>query len=553
MVVETTLFQPGPAFVQWLLTMLACCVIATLVGLVASLTSYGSTGPRVVLETLGRALRDLIFLSPKRILAVAILTFKEASRRKAFMIGFLFLLLFMFGGWFLGANNAEKPAKPYVIFVITSMNFLLILMALLVSCWGIPADIKARSLHTVVTKPVRRSEILMGRMLGYASVVTLVLLCTAAVGYFWIIGKVPALAQDQLMARVPYYSSSLSFLDRNGNQAAAGINVGDIWEYRSFIEGGTKARAQWTFENLDAAALRKAITKGEEGDKVLRIEQSFEAFRTYKGDVRQQLRYNLSLYNPTKNLRVPFGTFSVEEHSVDADAATVEIPLELTYTDSSDADSTVKTVSLSEDLIDNGKLIVEISALDPQQYIGVAQHDLFIRLPDKLFITTYAKSCMGLWLLLMLIVIIGTSSSCFVKGPVATILTGSLIFIGFVFRDQIDKTLATLAQNQQVLGGGSFESIYRLLTQMNQQSPLPDNVGTDMIKFLDQGVFGMLRVVNALIPDLQYFSTSEYPANGFDVPWGAMLLPSLLITLAYLVPMIVLGYFSLQLRELEHK
>lgn len=545
MVVETALFQPGPAFVQWLVTMVACSLMALVVGFVAALTSYGSAGPGVVFSTVGRGIRDLLFLSPKRIYAIAILTFKEAARRKAFMIGFLFLLLFMFGGWFLGGTDLEKPAKPYVIFVITSMNFLLILMTLLVACWGIPADIKARSLHTVVTKPVRRSEILLGRMLGYGSVITLVLICTSVVGYFWILGKVPTLAQKQLIARVPFYSTSLEFLDRNGDKAAAGINVGDIWEYRSFVEGGTKARAQWTFENLDVASIKKA---GK-----LRVEQSFEAFRTFKGDVRQQLRYNLAFYNPQKDLHVPIGTFQVEEHNTNVDAATVDIPLDLTYRDTFDVNAPEKSVNVIDDLMHDGKLMLEISALEPQQYIGVAQHDLFIRLTDRSFLTTYAKSCLGLWLLLMLIVIIGTSSSCFVKGPVATILTGSLIFVGFVFRGQIDKTLGDLAKNQQVLGGGSIESIYRLLTQMNQQSPLPDNMGTDVIKFLDQGVFGMLRVVNALIPDLQYFSTSEYPANGFDVPWGAMLLPSLLITLAYLIPMVVLGYFSLQLRELEHK
>jgi len=545
MVVETALFQPGQAFLHWLLVMVACGVIALAVGLVAALTTYGSAGPRMAMMAFSRGVYDLVFLSFRRILAIAILTFKEASRRKAFMIGFLFLLLFMFGGWFLGTKDLEKPAKPYVIFVITSMNFLLILMALLVSCWGIPADIKARSLHTVVTKPVRRSELLLGRMLGYAGVITLVLLCTSVVGYFWILSKVPAQAQSQLIARVPYYSTRLTFLDRNGDPSTTGINVGDIWEYRSFVEGGTKAKAQWTFENLDVARLRK--------DGKIRVEQSFEAFRTFKGDVRQQLRYNLGFFNPAKDLHVPIGTFQVQEHSLNADEATVTVPLELTYRDTFDVNAPEKTVHVLDDLMHDGKLMLEVSALEPQQYIGVAQHDLFIRLPDKLFISTYAKSCLGLWLLLMLIVIIGTSSSCFVKGPVATILTGSLIFVGFVFREQIDKTLTTLANDQQVLGGGSIESIYRLLTQMNQQSPLPDNIGTDMIKFLDQGVFGMLRVVNALIPDLQYYSTSQYPANGFDVPWGTILLPSLLITVAYLIPMVILGYFSLQLRELEHK
>jgi len=544
MVVEIDSYEILPSLVQWLLVVVGAGLVALVVGFVASLTAYGAAGPRMMALTLSRGIRDLVLLSPRRIGAIALLTFKEAQRRKAFMVGLIFLLLFMFGGWFLGTGGSDRAAKPYVILVMSAMSFLLILMALLVSCWGIPADIKARSLHTVVTKPVRRSELVIGRMLGYAGVLTLVLVVTAVCGYFWIWQKVPATAQSQLIARVPHYTSDLKFLDRTG-APGAGLNVGDIWDYRSFIEGGTNARAMWTFSGMDPAALKRA---GE-----LRLEQSFEAFRTYKGDVNQQLRYTLSLYNPKTDLRVPVGTYTVEEHSTNAEATTVRIPVELVYRDSYEVNAEEKKINLADDLIYDGKLTVEVGALESQQYIGVASHDMFLREPDRTFLSSYSKACLGLWLLLMLIVIIGTTSSCFVKGPVATILTGSLIFVGYVFRSRIDTVLTGLAERKGPIGGGSFESTYRLLTQMNEVSPLPQNVGTDIIKTLDLGVFGMLRIVNALVPDLRYFNTSEYPANGFDVPWGAMLLPSLLITLGFLIPMIILGYFSLQLRELEHK
>ncbi len=545
MVVEISPFNLTHGLVYWLLVMVAAVVISLIVGLVASLAAYGSSGPNRLAITIQRGIKDLLFLSPRRIFAIAILTFKESQRRKAFMIGLLFLALFMFGGWFLGGPGSDRAAKPFIIFVMTAMSFLLIVMALLVSCWGIPADIKARSLHTVVTKPVRRSEIVIGRMLGYVGVLTIVLVATSICGYFWIWQKVPAAAQNQLIARVPHYATDIEFLDRTGAVGKTGLNVGDIWDYRSFIEGGTNARAIWTFENLNVAELKRA---GQ-----LRLEQSFEAFRTYKGDVNQQLRYTLSLYNPTTKLRVPIGTYPVQEHAVDAAKTTVDIPAELTYRDSYSLDAPEKKVQIFDELIDNGKLTVEIGALEAQQYIGVAKYDMFVRMQDRTFLATYAKACFGLWLLLVLIVIIGTASSCFVKGPVATILTGSLIFVGFVFRERIDKVLSDLAVNTGPIGGGSFESMYRLVTQMNAVSPLPENIGTDLIKTLDQGVFGLMRVVNTLIPDLQYFNTSEYPANGFDVPWGAMLLPSVVITIGFLIPLVILGYFSLQLRELEHK
>jgi hypothetical protein len=540
---EIESFDLGSALLHWLIVVGVCGLVALLMGLAVSLVTYGMSGLRVTTTTVRRGIRDLTRLSLKRIGSVANLTYKEAWRRKAFMVGLLFVLLFMFGGWFLGTDE-EKPAVNYVTFVMTSMFFLLNLMALLVACWGIPADIKARSLHTVVTKPVRRSEIVIGRMAGYAGVVTLVLLGTSALGFIWIQRQVPERAKDQLIARVPVYGS-LSFLDRNGNPAARGINVGDLWDYRSFIEGLTQARAIWKFENLDVAALQ-----AQDG---MTLEQTFEAFRTYKGDIEEQVRYMVTLVNPETDLKVTVGTFPVQEFKRGPEDSIIPIPRLLTYRDSYDIDAEERTADLFEDLIHDRSLTVEIACVDEQQHIGVARNDLFIRMPDRPFWVTYVKSVSSLWLMVILVVIIGTSASCFLKGPVATIFTGSLLVLGNLLRGFMEDILDQLSSEGQVLGGGTFESIYRLVTQMNVSSPLPENIGTDIIKKLDEGVFGMLHVVHAVIPNFTYFNTSMFTANGFDVPWEGALLPGLATTLGFFIPLVILGYFSLQLRELEHK
>ena len=51
------------------------------------------------------------------------------------------------------------------------------------------------------------------------------------------------------MARVPVYGK-LGFKNRSGEDAEKGVNVGDEWTYRSFIEGGSQAAAMWTFEGI---------------------------------------------------------------------------------------------------------------------------------------------------------------------------------------------------------------------------------------------------------------------------------------------------------------
>ena len=60
-----------------------------------------------------------------------------------------------------------------------------------------------------------------------------------------------------LVARVPVYGK-LRFKNRLGVDAEKGINVGDEWTYRSFIEGGTRAAAIWTFEGIRSRSFPRA-------------------------------------------------------------------------------------------------------------------------------------------------------------------------------------------------------------------------------------------------------------------------------------------------------
>ncbi len=547
MSIEPSTFNLSAALQHWLIAVLACTAIAIALGFVFSLIAGGLSGPRTFWKSIRGGLSDISQISVQRVGALASLTMKEAISRKALMIGGLFVLLFMFGGWFLGSSDQEKPALPYITFVMSAMYFLLCLMALLISCWGLPADIKAKSMHTIVTKPVRRSEIVIGRILGYSAIVLSILSVTAIFGYVWILRQVPKESEAQMVARVPAYGD-LGFLDRNGEAAEAGINVGYTWEYRSYIEGLTKARAIWTFENLNVDELK--------GSDHVRFEQSFEAFRTYKGDIEEEIRYQITLVNPSTDLRVTLpDTYPVHEFSDDPELSVVRIPEKLEYIDSYERDAKPKQASLFNDIFDGNSLTVEIACVDDQQYIGCAEGDLFIRMKDRSFLTSYVKANVGLALMLILVVAFGTTSSCFLKGPVSTFLTGTVIILGNSIYTFIAETEKSRTDDGGILGGGVLESVYRLVFKMNQTTELPDNLGfgKNIIEFLDENVFNVLFFVKSVIPNFSYFNTSRYAANGFDVPWTGALLPSILTTIGFIIPLIIIGYFSLQFRELEHK
>src|SRR5262245_36779605 len=128
---------------------------------------------------------DLPRFSPRRTLAVARLAIQEAIRNRV-LVGFgIFILLLLVAGLFLDVQN-NNPSRVYLSFVLTSTNYLVLLMALLLSAFSLPNDIKNRTIYTVVTKPIRASEIVLGRTLGFAAVGTAMLLLMGLISYFFV-------------------------------------------------------------------------------------------------------------------------------------------------------------------------------------------------------------------------------------------------------------------------------------------------------------------------------------------------------------------------------
>ncbi len=530
--------------------------------ILVALGIYGTSGPVAVMGRVWQGLHDFTHLSPKRIWAISRLTILEAWRRKALWVFAVFAFLMMFAGWFLDSElRPEMQVKNAVSFALTTVSWLTIPVLLLLSCWGIPEDIRVRSMHTVVTKPVRRNEIVMGRILGFSCVSATIVAIMGVVGYVWVlrqvpedshpelpftkrvclaIGLLPDLPQDVIVkkfCRMPVYGT-LEFVDNQGNLTDKGVNTGDIWEFRSYIEGGSsKSAARYKFP-VDGPV-----------DEI-KLESRFEAFRTHKGRMGQSLLVRYVLVNPKKDLRVPLPSFEIKEFTLNEHF----IKREVSYYDESIKDT--RTVDLFKDLVffDDSEKVkhdvfqVEVQCLDSGQYLGMARPDFFIRLPDRSFLVGYFKAVFGLWLLTVFIVSIGVTASTFVKGPVATLLTFSVLIVGQGFRDFMIR-LITGEQK----GGGPLESWYRLVTHMNDTLELPSTVGIQVMQGIDKVLLSVLWLMQHLIPDLSSFVMSPYVANGFDVPWGVALFRSLAMTIGYLIPCLLVGYYSLTLRELEAK
>ncbi len=127
-------------------------------------------------------------------LVIARLTFAEAARRRillaALILGVIFLIIYGLGFHFIMADIERTMRGPSLVqlneirnFLMMAgmyvVNFLTIMMTVLTSVDTLSGEITSGTIHTMVSKPIRRWEILLGKWLGFAGMVTLYLLLMA--------------------------------------------------------------------------------------------------------------------------------------------------------------------------------------------------------------------------------------------------------------------------------------------------------------------------------------------------------------------------------------
>ena len=125
---------------------------------------------------------------------IARLTFREAGRRKillaAFVLGLIYLVIYGVGFFFVNQETTRSQIGPGLMelnqirnFLFMAglyvVNFLTVMMAVLTSVDTLSGEIATGTVHTLVSKPVQRWEIVFGKWLGFAGMLTLYLMLMA--------------------------------------------------------------------------------------------------------------------------------------------------------------------------------------------------------------------------------------------------------------------------------------------------------------------------------------------------------------------------------------
>ena len=205
----------------------------------------------------------------------------------------------------------------------------------------------------------------------------------------------------------------LSFQDKTGADKDKGINVGDEWMYRSFIEGRTSAAAIWTFEGLTADLFPESRFPNG-----IPVEMTIEVFRTYKGNQEKGVAGTIELGNPETGKQVFLRNFLAKKFATDVQM----IPRTFHHGGQRRQSGNDRSVSRpGERRRPLGRS--SCNAWKPNQYYGMAQADLYIRAADSSFAWNFCKGYLGIWLQMALVISLGVMFSTFLSGPVALLAT----------------------------------------------------------------------------------------------------------------------------------
>ncbi len=139
------------------------------------------------------------------LLKIAGITFMEARWRKVawaiILLGLAFLIVYGVGFYFMWRDMGRyndiatvRMLEPVNFFVLAGMYgvaFLGVVLALLISVDTIAGEITSGTIQTLVTKPLRRWEVVVGKWLGLAAMLSLfiVVMCGALIGIVWTITR----------------------------------------------------------------------------------------------------------------------------------------------------------------------------------------------------------------------------------------------------------------------------------------------------------------------------------------------------------------------------
>lgn len=393
------------------------------------------------------------------ILTIAGHTFREVIRKKILhvLIG-LGILILIVSPFIPTTDEADARVKIMLVVFFQVVVLLCIVGMVFLSATSIPHEIEDRTIYGILSKPVSRLKIVVGKITGFALVSALVLIILGLVNIvaiYRVASKLPEGYRGILKARNEFTASQFSIQGKSHH-----VRQGIVW-----IEGGRSGIALWSFSELY---------------KKLDSKSSFE------------VEFNLKIDSSRKDIdAIPLvvGTEDAGEGQCKTSVLSAKIDEPL-------------TVKIDPAIVGkSGAVNVTVFPIHSTDYIGVTQGDAKLFAVQNGFVYNYAKAIVITFLKFLLIISIAVMGSTYLSAPVS-IVSALVIFLCGHILDFV-KDFSLVIQRYDV-------HEHTLLAVLKKPNIL--------LVYIDYLIKKPLEWFSVILPDFKRFDSLKFLLKDINIP-----------------------------------
>jgi hypothetical protein len=199
-----------------------------------------------------------------KIWAIARMTILEARRRKVFTILLLFAVALLSSILFFPSVEMESRLRLIEVWALRASAIFTAIVALFLAGFSLPQDFEQKRIYMIVTKPVSKSFVFLGRYVGYVLLLALFIgtMGLITVGFLRTVkafsgDKFPALAAYPRVMHAVFTHPGGDDIEGGGLKGAVKFGPGNalVWTFhglgRSNFEDSVRAQARLVFGSLN--------------------------------------------------------------------------------------------------------------------------------------------------------------------------------------------------------------------------------------------------------------------------------------------------------------
>lgn len=396
-----------------------------------------------------------------RIWAIARMTLLEAMRRKVFTILLLFAVALLSSSLFFPSVEIEYRLRLIEVWALRASAIFTAIVGLFLAGFSLPQDFENKRIYMIVSKPVSKSSVFLGRYVGY------VLLLAVFIGAMGLI-TVTFLRAVKLFSGEKFPALAAFPLVHAQSLAAPGGKEleGGVADYA--VGFGEDRALVWTFRGLKRSSFQDAV----HGQARLIFGAENDPYRT-SGTVKARFVGRGGLPHP----------------------------ITLTMNTNEEADLEFPSSIIGDD----GTIDVEFRCGDADGIIAASKDWLFIREKSMSFELAYLRGLILILFQSMIVLSLTLMASTVMSAPLSILLGILLYIVGSIYgniRDgthEIDQSLAEIRLD-------------------GHKHPGPENLPPWVLKVSNTLSKGVL----AIVPDFAHFDFSAWLLKDRVVSWNEL-------------------------------